>query len=73
MLVSLHQHRRREAASTDAVLPKRRPNTRHMAATTVIAEAIEELEAYDDTEHRAVLELVREILDLDDADAWDVY
>ena len=33
---------------------------------TLIADAIAELEAYDDEEHRAVLELVRELLDEQD-------
>ena len=31
--------------------------------TAEIADAIQELETYDDAEHRAVLDLVREILD----------
>jgi hypothetical protein len=33
-----------------------------MTTPTAIAEAFTELEAYDDEEHRAVLELVRELL-----------
>jgi len=35
--------------------------------TAELADAIAELEAYDDEEPRAVLQLVREILDLDAA------
>ena len=34
-----------------------------MTTTTAIAEAICELEPYDDPEHRAVLTLVRAVLD----------
>jgi hypothetical protein len=46
----------------------------HMTTTpTLIAEAIHELEAYDDTEHRAVLALVRELFDLDSGNASDVH
>ena len=33
-----------------------------MTTATVIADAIHELEAYDDAEHRAALEIVREII-----------
>jgi len=43
-----------------------------MLTPAPIAEAIHELEAYDDTEHRAVLQLVRELLDLDADGAADV-
>lgn len=40
-----------------------------MTTTTAIADAIHELEAYDDEEHRALLELVRVILDQVDVQA----
>ena len=44
-----------------------------MTTPTAIAEAIAELELYDDIEHRAVLELVRELLDLNELDPGDVH
>lgn len=64
-LVSLSNYRRREAAPSGAVLPKRRPIPQPMTTNTLIADAIRELELYDDEEHRVALQLVREILDLD--------
>ena len=70
-----HRHRRRaqrsprRSGANTRRLSEPRLSTKTMTQSPIasaIADAIAELEAYDDEEHRAVLALVRQILDQDE-------